>query len=82
MLVAKPLCLEPFANLLNGRLAGKTDVNESAATEVNAVHRVWILRIAVNYGNPANGQKYQGKGDEVLRLPHPVNIDAVEEFHA
>ena len=31
---------------------------------------------------PAHRQQSQGKSDEVLRLPHPVNVDAREKFHS
>ena len=41
-----------------------------------------LCETRVKDGNPADGEKNQGKSDEILRLPHPVDIDAVKEFHA
>ena len=70
---------EAFANLVDRRRAGEADVDQSAAAEVDAVIQRPVI---AGDGDPADGQKRQGEGDEVLRLPHPIDIDVAEEFHA
>src|SRR5579872_4191401 len=69
---------QPLANVIYGWLAGKTDINESAAAEVDPIAHAVISKDR----NPANRQKDQGERDEILCLPHPINVHTMEEFHA
>lgn len=80
--VGQARLLQALADLIDRRGTGKPHIHKRTPAEINSVERAVLHKNGPKDGNPANGQEKQGKNHEVLRFPHPVNVYAVEEFHA
>ena len=68
---------QALANLVDRRRPGKAHINQRAAAEIDSVAKAPRAKNR----NCANCQKNQGQAHEILRLAHPINVDAVEQLH-
>src|ERR1700677_3426020 len=71
-------CGQSFANLVNRRRAGESHIHQRAAAEVDSVLDAAVLQD----GGPAGDEQNCRKGDKILRLAHPVDVDVFKKFHS
>ena len=78
VLLCSPAAASPLRIWSMGGGSGEADVDQRAAAEIDPVAQAVVLQNRRSSRPPAGS----GKGDEILRLAHPVDIDAVKKFHS